>query len=94
MGRVLERRVSQEIARLCEVGRRQHLRGETNEALATYLEAWELLADPRDAGDAAACVLSGLADVLTGRGDLDAAATVQRAARRAAGSAPAGHAEA
>jgi hypothetical protein len=88
MGRVIERRLYEEIARLCAEGRRKALRGETPEALATYLEAWELLPDPKDAGDAAACVLSGLAQVLTARGDLSAATTVMHAARRAAGSAP------
>ncbi|HSN91143.1 MAG TPA: hypothetical protein VLS93_07925 [Anaeromyxobacteraceae bacterium] len=78
----LDRRIRQEIARLCQEGRRQHERGETSEALATYLEAWELLPDPFRAGRAAAAVLSGLADVLAARGDLSAAATVLRAVER------------
>lgn len=83
MESVLDRRIRQEVARLCQEGRRQHQRGESSEALATYLEAWELLPDPFRAGQAAASVLSGLADVLAARGDLSAAATVLRAVQRA-----------
>lgn len=80
-----DRRVHAEVARLCEEGKRQLRGGEASEALATYLEAWELLPDPWGEGEAAACVLSGLAEVLTVRGDLAAAATALRAVERALG---------
>jgi len=79
----LDRRVYAEVARLCDEGRRLLRRGEGSEALAAYLEAWELLPDPWEAGEAAASVLSGLAEVLTARGDLAAATTALRAVERA-----------
>jgi ATP/maltotriose-dependent transcriptional regulator MalT len=81
----LDRRVYAEVARLCAEGRRQLHRSEVSEALATFLEAWELLSDPWEEGEAAACVLSGLADVLMARGDVAAAATALRAVERALG---------
>ena len=85
MAGALDVRVYAELARLCEEARRQLRRGDASEALATYLEAWELLPDPWEAGEAAACVLSGLADVLMARGDVAAAATALRAVERALG---------
>jgi hypothetical protein len=81
----LDRRVHAEVVRLCAEGKRLLWTGEAAEALATYLEAWGLLPDPWEAGESAATVLTGLAEALTVRGDLAAAATALRAVEHALG---------
>ncbi len=58
------------IARLCREGNAHASGGEYAEALACFLEAWELLPETEEARDAAAPVLAGLTRLLHERRDL------------------------
>ena len=58
------------IERLCREGNRHASSGEYSEALACFLEAWELLPEPQEAQDAAAPVLAGFTRLLRERRDL------------------------
>ena len=58
------------IARLCREGNRHASAKEYSEALACFLEAWELLPDTQEAQDAAAPVMAGLTRLLHERRDL------------------------
>lgn len=61
---------------------REHARREEYAlALDRYLEAWELVPEPREAWDTSTHILAGVGDVLRARGDLARAMEVLLAAQ-------------
>jgi tetratricopeptide (TPR) repeat protein len=58
------------VAHLCRAGEEHVARGERAEALACYIEAWELLPEPADEWDAAGLVFDGMARLIEAHGDL------------------------
>lgn len=58
------------VDRLCREAR-QHLRdGDPSLALASYLEAWDLLPEPKTSFGASTLILSSVGDLLRAGGDL------------------------
>lgn len=75
------------IARLCREARLHAKDGEKQLALAAYLEAWELLPEPKASWDASTLILSALGDLLhaSGGDELEVLLRLQgRTAARAA----------
>ena len=82
MSGALERRREAKVVRLCREGRKHATRGEHAEALRCFLEAWELLPEPKEAWSASTFVLAGLGDLV--RSGVDPfGARRRRRARRA-----------
>ncbi len=58
------------VVRLCAEGRQLARDGDRATALASYLEAWELLPEPKESWDASTFILSAVGDLLRAGGDL------------------------
>ena len=58
------------VVRLCHEARRFAGEGDRTMALASYLEAWELLPEPKESWDASTFILSAVGDLLRAGGDL------------------------
>ncbi len=58
------------VVRLCAEGRRLAGEGDRAAALASYLEAWDLLPEPKESWDASTFILSAVGDLLRAGGDL------------------------
>ncbi len=58
------------VVRLCHEARRFAVEGDRTMALASYLEAWELLPEPKESWDASTFILSSVGDLLRAGGDL------------------------
>ncbi|HYD41692.1 MAG TPA: hypothetical protein VEB43_12770 [Anaeromyxobacter sp.] len=56
------------VERLCREARRHAKDGERQLALAAYLEAWELLPEPKASWDSSTLILSALGDLLHASG--------------------------
>lgn len=56
--------------RLCAEGRRFSRDGDRTTALASYLEAWDLLPEPKESWDASTFILSAVGDLLRAGGNL------------------------
>ncbi len=56
-----------QVTELCRAGREHARRGEHAEALARYLEAWELLPEPKSGWEISAGILAGVGDSLAAR---------------------------
>ena len=56
------------VERLCREARQHVKDGERQLALAAYLEAWELLPEPKGSWDASTLILSGVGDLLHASG--------------------------
>jgi hypothetical protein len=77
-----------EVVRLCRAGREHAEGGQRAEALADYLEAWELLPEPKESWDASTWILAAVGDLLRSGGDLsNALDLLLRVRGRTAGSA-------
>ncbi len=61
------------VVRLCREGRRFAKDGDRELALASYLEAWDLLPEPKEGWDASTFILSAVGDLLRSGGDLGTA---------------------
>jgi hypothetical protein len=74
------------VARLCREAR-EHLKdGDRSMALTAYLEAWDLLPEPKGSWAASTIILSSVGDLLRKSGDLsDALEVLLRAKGRTAG---------
>jgi hypothetical protein len=70
VSRILEVAQRSEVERLCGQGEAHAAAGESAEALACFLEAWELLPEPREEYLATSDVFRGFTRVLRARGDL------------------------
>ena len=70
MGPVCDEPRYGEVVELCRAGREHAERGERAEALADYLEAWELLPEPKESWDASTWILAAVGDLLRSGGDL------------------------
>lgn len=73
VSRILEGRSRTEVERLCRQGSVHARAGEHAEALACFMEAWELLPEPREEYQATGLVFRGLTQVLRARGQLGGA---------------------
>ncbi len=62
--------------RLCVEARARAEKGDRSQALATYLEAWELLPEPKEGWEASTLILSAVGDLMRGGGDLASALEV------------------
>jgi hypothetical protein len=78
VSRAVERRQAK-VVRLCREGRRHAARAEHAEALSCFLEAWELLPEPKEAWSASTFVLAGLGDLVRSGVDPFAARRRRRA---------------
>jgi hypothetical protein len=58
------------VARLCREAGQLQKQGERTAALASYLEAWDLLPEPKESWDASTFILSAVGDLLRAGGDL------------------------
>ena len=87
MPRFLQGEQHVKIQLLCREGDEHARAGEVAEALACYMEAWELLPEPREEYGDAAPILRGFTRVLHARGDLASGLEIMLGAR--ARSAPA-----
>ncbi len=58
------------VVRLCAEARRFARDGDRTMALASYLEAWDLLPEPKESWDASTFILSSVGDLLRSGGDL------------------------
>jgi hypothetical protein len=58
------------VVRLCAEGRQLAKEGDRSTALASYLEAWDLLPEPKESWDASTFILSAVGDLLRAGGDL------------------------
>ncbi len=74
------------VERLCREAR-EHLKdGDREMALTAYLEAWDLLPEPKGSWDASTLILSSVGDLLRKSGDLsDALDVLLRVKGRTAG---------
>jgi len=70
VSRILQGEQHVRIQLLCREGDGHASAGELAEALACYMEAWELLPEPREEYADAASVFRGFTGVLRSRGDL------------------------
>ncbi len=79
------------VDRLCREAR-EHLKGgDRSMALTAYLEAWDLLPEPKGSWDASTIILSSVGDLLRKSGDLsDALDVLLRVKGRTAGLSPSG----
>ncbi len=79
------------VERLCREAR-EHVRdGDRSMALTAYLEAWDLLPEPKGSWDASTIILSSVGDLLHSSGDLEGALDVLlRVKGRTAGAAASG----
>ena len=68
VSRILQGAQRSEVDRLCREGDGHAAAGEHAEALACFVEAWELLPEPREEYQATARVLRGFTSVLRSRG--------------------------
>ena len=68
MERELSETLRAEVDRLCDEGERHAAAGERAEALASFIEAWELLPEPREEWDASTAIYRGLMRVLRQEG--------------------------
>jgi len=66
------------VERLCRTAREQAEKGDRSSALATYLEAWEELPEPKEAWEASTQILSSVGDLMRTGGDLSRALEVAR----------------
>jgi hypothetical protein len=74
------------VARLCREARAHLKDGDRSMALTAYLEAWDLLPEPKGSYDASTIILSSVGDLLRSSGDLaDALAVLLRVKGRTAG---------
>jgi hypothetical protein len=64
------------VERLCRDGRTLALEGERSLALSSFLEAWELLPEPKDAWETSTFILASVGDLLRAGGDLSGALEV------------------
>jgi hypothetical protein len=69
LSRALDQRRTAAVIRFCRRARAHAGRGERAEALSCFLEAWELLPEPKEAWDASAFVLAGVGDLLRAGAD-------------------------
>lgn len=58
------------VVRLCHDARQLAKDGDRTLALASYLEAWDLLPEPKESWDASTFILSAVGDLLRAGGDL------------------------
>lgn len=58
------------VVRLCREAREFAKEGDRSMALASYLEAWDLLPEPKESWDASTFILSAVGDLLRAGGDL------------------------
>ena len=58
------------VVRCCAEGRELAQAGDRAAALASYLEAWELLPEPKESWDVSTLILSAVGDLLRAGGDL------------------------
>ncbi len=74
------------VGRLCREAR-EHLKdGDRSMALTAYLEAWDLLPEPKSSWDASTIILSSVGDLLHANGELgDALEILLRVKGRTAG---------
>ena len=70
MSRILQGPERNEVERLCREGDEHARSGEHAEALACFMEAWELLPEPREEYQATAQVFRGFTSVLRHQGAL------------------------
>jgi hypothetical protein len=61
------------VDRLCHEARTQVEQGDRSSALATYLEAWEQLPEPKEAWEASTEILSSVGNLMRTGGDLSSA---------------------
>jgi len=79
------------VERLCRRGREHAREGDRSAALASYLEAWALIPEPRSSFGASTFILSALGGLLSGGGDLaDAVDVLVRLSGRTASKGSAG----
>ena len=71
------------VDRLCDEARDRAEKGDRSQALATYLEAWELLPEPKEGWEASTRILSAVGDLMRGGGDLASALEVVHAGKAA-----------
>jgi len=79
--RFLQGELHVRIGLLCSEGDEHADAGEHGEALACYMEAWELLPEPREEYADATAVLRGFTRVLRARGDLASGLEIMLGAR-------------
>ncbi len=72
MSKILQGSARSEVERLCRQGDEHAAAGEHAEALACFVEAWELLPEPREEYLDTALVFRGFTRVLRARGRLGA----------------------
>lgn len=78
------------VERLCREAR-QHLKdGDRSMALTAYLEAWDLLPEPKGSWDASTIILSSVGGLLRSSGDLSNALDVLLRVKGRTAGAPAG----
>jgi hypothetical protein len=76
------------VERLCREARQHAKDGERSLALTAYLEAWELLPEPKESFDASTFILSAVGNLLREGGDLgNAIGVLLRVKGRTAGGA-------
>jgi hypothetical protein len=78
------------VERLCREARAHARDGETQLALAAYLEAWELLPEPKASWDASMPILSAVGDLLRESGDDELEVLLRFQGRTASAGAPRG----
>lgn len=76
------------VQRLCREARQHAKDGERQLALAAYLEAWELLPEPKASWDASTLVLSAVGDLLHASGGDELEVLVRLQGRTAWAGAP------
>ncbi len=70
VARALEGELQVKVSRLCQEGERRARAGEHGEALAAFIEAWELLPEPRESWEVAGDVYRGFTRIIEARADL------------------------
>ena len=70
-----------DVARLCREGRALTAGGEPALALASYLEAWGLLPEPRETWESSTAILSAVGDLLREGGALSQSQVLDRLLR-------------
>ena len=77
------------VGRLCREAREHRKVGDRSMALTAYLEAWDLLPEPKWSWDASTLILSSVGDLLRASGDLADALEILLRAKGRTASAPA-----